>query len=711
MKKKDFIVFTILSALLTIGFVLCGGFLFGSSYKRLFETFGDLWRSLVYYVTVVLNLQNGASPSVTVPSKVLSFEVTFPEAWAAFVPKAEAYLTTLLTKENLYGYLGVVGKYASKGAKILCLLLPAIVVLIILIRKMYASCNTSHDVDTKPLRVHKWLMRYTFQPVRLFCKRYIGYLKEHSQLITIWVLIWLCNLNLIGILVAFFAYYFYFIVSFKFDTLYFQIYKLAVDLQVVIRVIPLWLLLIGAYLYLLYIRANIAERKLRHMEARNCGFIKELPLVSLTCGTMGVKKTTTITDMALSQEVMFRQKALELLERNDMKFPRFPWILFEKDIQKQMEDGVIFNLASTRRWMETKRKAFEEEEDKKTVLYDYDGNRYGYIYDDGLRVAHLLDILETYAQLYFIYIIETSLILSNYSIRVSSGCVDQGNFPMWVTDFFPKDTDTTGEHSHILDFDILRLGKKVIENNPNAGSFEFGVLVISEIGKERGNNLELREVKRGEERANQKNDLFNAWLKMCRHSSTIDNFPFIKVFADEQRPESWGADARDLCEIIRIRECSEIHLAMPFYTIEEMLSEWVVGGVTRLYYDFRFRRGDNTLLMHLLKGLASWLYRRNLRYYNRFGYYVSNIEVESGTMDRKRRRKKYFLMSKKIYSRRFSTDCFSDYFSDQSLASKRGIMDYGTYETERATVDELRQQNSYFISALYPATDESEGDE
>ena len=56
---------------------------------------------------------------------------------------------------------------------------------------------------------------------------------------------------------------------------------------------------------------------------------------------------------------------------------------------------------------------------------------------------------------------------------------------------------------------------------------------------------------------NQKNDLFNSWLKMCRHSATVDNFPFIKVFTDEQRPESWGADSRDLCEIITILSASK----------------------------------------------------------------------------------------------------------------------------------------------------------
>ena len=69
--------------------------------------------------------------------------------------------------------------------------------------------------------------------------------------------------------------------------------------------------------------------RLRHFEARNCGFINELPIVSMSCGSMGKKKTTLITDMVLSQEAMFRQKALSILQQNDMKFPYFPWIVFE----------------------------------------------------------------------------------------------------------------------------------------------------------------------------------------------------------------------------------------------------------------------------------------------------------------------------------------------------------------------------------------------
>ena len=117
-----------------------------------------------------------------------------------------------------------------------------------------------------------------------------------------------------------------------------------------------------------------------------------------------------------------------------------------------------------------------------------------------------------------------------------------------------------------MDDDLKTVAEKMVENNTRSGSFEFGVVVISEVGKERGNNLELKEIKKTHDDANQKNDLFNSWLKMCRHSATVDNYPFIKVFTDEQRPESWGADARDLCDIVNIASSGHQRLALPFYS-------------------------------------------------------------------------------------------------------------------------------------------------
>lgn len=690
--------FTVILSLL---FILLGVFRFSTSYIRFIEALGDLWNSVKFYFFEIFGIPHITPPTVEQYSEVMKWDIFLPETFESFKIKASAYFDLLFDESNLQAYGNLVFGKLEVIAKASAIVLPCILVLVLAIKKIYGSSNTDHGKDTIPLRAFKWLSSVTYQPIKRVVKAYLAFLSDNAYIPILWAILWAFHLNLASIIIAFFAYYFYFAVSFRFGTMYVQFCKLFIDLKVVLEVFPPWSLITISYLIFNRFRQKIAQAHLRHLEARNCGFINELPIVSMTVGSMGKKKTTVITDMALSQEVMFRQKAFELIRKNDMKFPYFPWISFEMELRRCMEYGAVYNLATVKEWVKKKRLRYEKHENADLQLYGYDCERYGSDYDDGLRIWQLFDVLETYAQLYFIYVIESSLIVANYSIREDNRCIDAGNFPMWATDFFPEITVEGGRHAHILDFDVLRLGKKVLENNPNAGSFEFGVVVISEVGKERGNVLDHKEIKKHTEETNQKNDLFNSWLKMCRHSATVDNFPFIKVFTDEQRPESWGADARDLCDIVHIVSSGKMRLAMPFYTIEEMLTEWAFDGFISMYYDFRHRRGDNTLLAHILKTVTSWLYKRNAKIYNRFGYSVSAIEKERGTMDAKPEKKKYYVMNKKIYARRFSTDCFSDYFNEMARNSKVGLNDYMEYATEKATVEELKLQNSYFINALY----------
>ena len=336
-------------------------------------------------------------------------------------------------------------------------------------------------------------------------------------------------------------------------------------------------------------------------------------------------------------------------------------------------------------------------------MFNYDYERYGLEYDDKLKVVNVWEVIEIYAQLYFIYVIQSSLLISNYSVRVDGILTDSGNFPLWNADFFKSDSrliDSYSRHAHILDFDSLRLGKKVIEDNPNANNFEFGIVLVTEIGKERGNNLELSDKKKKDETTNQKNDMFDSWIRMVRHSATVDNYPFVKVVTDEQRPENWGANGRELCEIIRIKESGETRLAMPFFSLAELLYGWLYNKFAGLYYEYRYNRGDNTLLMYLLKGLTAKMRDYYTGIYNRFGYCVATVDVESGTLDGKTEANKYYLMSKKIYSKRFSTDCFSDFFTVKALRSPVGINDLNEYATEKATFGELAMQNSYFVNDL-----------
>ncbi len=699
----------ITNILLTVGisalFLWLAVFVFRDSYLRFFEGLRDFLNSMKIYFFEITGMEYTTPATVENFSGVMRWEIFLPDDFSDFCAKASSFLRLLICKDHFTDWKNELLAKVGKFAKIFAILLPCLIILALCVKKLYKRHNNRYNEDTIPLTVFKHVTGVTVRPAVYFVKQYCQFLAEIKPLIVIWCVLWTMNLNFGSIIAEFLAYYFYFAVSYRVQTLYLQFCKLFIDLQVVFRVIPVWTLPIFVYLIWNRFRKKIAMRRLHHMEARNCGFIKELPIVSMTCGSMGKKKTTVITDMALSQEVMFRQEAFSRLQKADMKFPFFPWICFEKELRCCMEYGTVYNLAGVKEWIEKKRKRYEKHGDSALQLYGYDVARYGYTYDDRLKVETLFDVLETYAELYFIYVIESSLIVSNYSIREDNMLLDEDNFPIWSFNFFPTHYPPESRYAHILDFDVLRLGRKVVENNPKAGSFEFGVVVISEVGKERGNNLELKEVKKGTEETNQKNDLFNSWLKMCRHSATVDNFPFIKVFTDEQRPESWGADARDLCDIVHILGSGDQNIALPFYTIEEMISEWVFDKFSDIYYDLRYLRGDNTLLMYLFKGITAWISTRHARIYNTYGYSISRIEKERGTQKGKAEKKKYFVMNKKIYSRRFSTDCFSDYFNELARKSGMGLGDYVAYATEKASVAELKQQNSYFIQALYKDTD------
>ena len=406
-----------------------------------------------------------------------------------------------------------------------------------------------------------------------------------------------------------------------------------------------------------------------------------------------------------------------------MKFPYFPWINLENAVKHGMRNHYVYNLATCRRTVRhlaACARAAEVYPDQRKAIYrhlkkrygytygnfcfGYDAARYGEWYNDRLKMLHIWEAIETYAQLYFIYVIQSSLTISNYAIRTDSLYADAGNFPRWDMDFFSRDArtlDADSRYSHIIDFDALRLGKKLAANNELADSFEFGVINITEVGKERKNTLELRD--RGvkaTEGTNQKNDGFNDWLKMIRHSATVDNFPFVKVITDEQRPESWGADARDLCEIVHIRDSGEMRLAVPLFFVEELLYSAVFGRFINLYAEYRYRRGDTTLGMYLLKSVAAAFHHYYTRVYNTFGYCALRVQVESGTQDGELDEGRYYLASKKIYSKRFSTDCFSDFFEKKALRSKYGIDDLRAYATEKATLEEMKAQNSYFITDI-----------
>lgn len=696
---------------ITLLFVLLAIFVFPSALGRIIESVRDFGLSIAFYFCKMFGIENSVTATVNDLPKMPFFDLpnmpsspvpSLPETFDGFKVKWYEYWELIITARNIVGYLDFLGGLIAVLANVALYIIPIIVILYLIMKQVLDKENNDYNVDSKALIVARRISDKTYKPVKSWLIDFVAFIKDNKAYYILWAVIWAYNFNLFTIVVEFLAFYFYFAVTWDMVHIYRQVYKLAIDLWTPFNFIPWYVWCVVALIIFDKIRKKIGFAVLNHNEMKNRGFINERPIVFMGCGTMGKKKTTFITDVALSQEVMFRDKAFEKILENDLKFPNFPWINLENALKKAMDNHTVYNLATCKRFAISKRLKWERKPHRRNIFM-YDFERYGLYYDDKLKVTNIWETIETYAQLYFIYITQSSLLISNYSVRVDNVLSDLGNFPIWHSDFFQTDSrliDSYSRHAHILDFDSLRLGRKVVENNANSNNFEFGVVLVTEIGKERGNNLENIEKKKSDEGANQKNDYFDDWLKMVRHSATVDNFPFVRVITDEQRPTSWGANARDLTDIVYIQESSDDRLTMPFFSLEELLYDWVFGKFVRLYENYRYQRGDNTLTMHILKGIVAKIHTRSKRIHNQFGYCQLSVQVESGTMDGQRKNCKYYLSTKKIYSKRFSTDCFSDFFVKKALRSPIGINDLDEYETEKATFAELAEQNSYFIAKL-----------
>ena len=366
-----------------------------------------------------------------------------------------------------------------------------------------------------------------------------------------------------------------------------------------------------------------------------------------------------------------------------------------------MEHHEVFNLAYCKKYVAKKAYRFHKNPCRQKI-WGYEFEKYTMDYDDDLKKKSLFAYLVDYAKAFFVYVINSSLVFSNYSVREDFVC-NEGYFPIWSFNFFDRSSEASqmySKYAHILNFDMLRLGKKMIEEDKQNGAFEFGIVAITEIGKERGNMLNNREFKRKDEECNPNNDLFNYSLKMARHRATICGFPFIRFFTDEQRPESWGADARDICSIIRtVDRSDEIRLYRG-----TILHQFIDDVISPKFEAYKVRMKNlgktNTLRYYLAKNIVSAFEAKTERNVNHYSYINLEFEIESGRLNGKTKLHNYYLSIKKIRSDRFQTDCYGDLFDEISLSSGVGIVDILTYMDSKATKQELEMQRSYFYTDM-----------
>lgn len=703
---------------ITLGFICINIFLFPYSGPRLYEALRDLVFSFWHVIVELFELAFDSHATVTDLS-AMPFTVSdkIPATWEIFTSQWSEFWAAFASLDHFKYFVYYRRSRMAMSSKIFLLAFMSIslVVLCIVLLRRKRVHNNRYNEDTKALKAFKKISDKTYRPVKKWLKDFYSFVLEHKFYIYVWLIVWAQSFNLFSVIVEFFAFYFYFAVSLNPAEIFVQLYKLILDLSPMYKFVPFpcWFLL-GLWIFF-RIRKKIGYKVLQHHEAMNCGFIQDRGVFSLFVAPMRQGKTKASVSFALSKEAMFRDMAYDIILKSDLKFPFFPWINLENAIRAGMANGSIYNLASIRQFVKLLKNGFycEDKAYSKSIRrylnrrynygyhnfsFDYDLERYPVEYDNAKYIEDLFDVVRDYALAYFVYVIRSSLILSNYAIRTDGTMYDVGNFPLWDTDFFhvkSYDVDVISRHSHILDYDVLRLGRKVVAES--AFAFEFGIIDITELGKERLNMLEAQGLKKDDEVTNQKNDGFDNWLKMCGHNANIAHTSFVSVYADDQREDQLPASLRQVGEILRIEKVEKGKLAMPWYFVEDTIYAFLRGRFERLHQKERFNRGDNTLPYYIAHSFMGWVEAKHERIYNTFGYELMQISIQDGMKNNEKTLHKYFISDKKDLSKRYSTDCLSDTLAVRALRAVWGLDNVKTYASERATYAETLEQNSYFI--------------
>ncbi len=720
--KKDYRHFICIAiTLISVGF----GFLFPNSLARLAETVRDLFTSVAYYFVELLKPGgNPVRPTVLgMPEWQFAEDIweplqLFPCTWEEFQVLWGKFWAVFFTEDNFLGYWYAIADFMYYFSRFSLLVIPFIVLLIMRLSSYKNKQCSDRKKRSLPLKAYEKTVFNTAYPIIAWIKNFISFCKENSGYIKTWVVLWLLHFNVISIVIAFFAFYFYFSASWEFGRIYPQILKLLIDLAPMIRFLPgiIWLLL-GAWIYN-YVCRSMAFTRLYYAERCNRSFLSDRGIVTTVYGEMGIGKTQMITSMALSSEIDQFDMAFEILLEKDLQFPNFPWQCFRDELRKKIDNRTIVDLPTCRKWVQYARVFFDritaiytadeywEKRRKYKLLkedytFGYDYTHYKTTYNDELKITHLFEALEDYACAYLIFTVKTTLLFSNYSIRVDSILRDLGNMPSRNNDFLdrePEMQEAYSHHAHIIDFDMLRLGKKIIKGNPKARRLSFGTFVVTEIDKEFKNMQELKEMKINEKETNQKNDLHNACIMMSRHAAVVANRVFIRIIADLQRPEAWGAGGRELGEVIYISDKSDLTPALPFfspYWLCQGVFEWVKNKWESFYAEYIENRCDSTLFTYLAKNITAKINNHYDKVNGLFGTQTLTLEIQSGRMDGEVKKDKWRLIMKKDRSRRYRTACLEAVFESYEPNTMH-IDDFIMYAGEVGTQEENELQNSYF---------------
>ncbi len=688
-----------------LGTVSLGVFVYKYPFYRLLEGIADLVKAVVYCFA---NFYEKAHK--------LSFEQTVNEfskvdlQYYIGIDLEEIYRRLTCLKDEIFVLRNftVYLVYVMIGfCKFLCIVCYVVIFGLILFMPVFLfwdEVNNDYNEDTKPLQWFKHWVNRPFKAAKAWLGGFFAFFRSSSWW-TCFVVIWLLYFGFWTVILEFLAYYFWVLTVFDFSTIKIQLLKLVADLLLCFNTLPwpCWVA-IGIWIYDRW-RLGYGTRKLYHLDSCNKEVLEKVPMCNYIVAMPRTGKDMMMNSMALTFASMDRDTCLGILNDNMKRFPRFPWIMFELWLQDHIKNGSI------RSWVSARDLTLS-----KCVFYDcfnvsdrywcYDIEKYPFEFNDGLKVIRLPQALAEYAQAYFSYTLTTSYLVSNAPARDDFIINDQGNFVLVDTDYLnrrPEDIPEVSKYSHIIDWDMFRLGVKMMEKNPNVGAFEFGILVLTEIDKERKNNDQLKETKAKDEGCNQKNDLFNLWMKMSGHGAMLANKCLLHVLTNAQRPSSWGADGHELCAVMHIEKHTGQTYTLPFFWLEASILKRFLSWWDGVFNESRYNWGNHHLFTWLGQGLAAILYRYLTRRGNLYGYYDQPIQCETGTSDEHKNFEDmtYRVIFRTAYAERYASDYFKAFANMQTERCEVGMNELPTYTGKYPTIKEMQLSHSHLNQDLF----------
>jgi|GEM_PF-4677366 len=483
--------------------------------------------------------------------------------------------------------------------------------------------------------------------------------------------------------------------AFRFDLIYPCVYSIFYTLFPALTYIPGFVWFSAFILVFDYYRKKIALNKLTHLEHLNENFVDGLGVMTLISGEPGTGKTTLMVDMGLTSEKLYRFRLFDILKKFESYFPRFDFPKFRAYIDS-LNTSCNLNRVQVLNLID---KSLLDN----TFPIKYDGNRFGLYHYDNLKDYSFDEVLKIYASAYIFYTSTKPLMFSNLPIRCSYAVLSSSYLKSFTYRFFSEDLSNYYHYSfmdHIIDYNNMRLGSKTY--TPDF-YMECCTVLITELGKERGNQFDTRGLRKDDDSANLLNDFFNQYCKLTRHFSTIDHYPFFRLIADEQRVNSLNLDLVDLCEnLVTIKKDYKDGYVIPLFIFDSIICDFVISLRNRFYekyfstrnYLSVFYQFMNYLTLPFVRYYEKW---KNFSHFKQLDLVLGN----STSLDSKDVPVvKYYLSDKKVYSNRFATDCYSSYFFSALEKAKVNQENSRVYHDVTMSHEELESQHSYMISNL-----------